>query len=249
MLNTVVHVTLPKGFALTNGATLVDDTDFMVLGTISPWYSSVDQVRLEGGIYLRKLSDLTIAAQIWQTSLDADVIAAVPPAPPAPGTAPSDYGYRVWNNFVHGRNQWVSQRAALDIITKAFDLSGVRGSKTLGNFSVMRMAFGRGEGIPHLMSEMQKELDKWKIVLQSGGTIAFGGHVRANMAAKGYYSRSDKVPGRLWANTGMGAAHTSHAGHGSEGKPVKYGSPTFIDYRVGRQFGNYITMYPTVVWS
>jgi len=249
MQNTVVHITLPKGLALTNGATLADDTDFMVLGTVSPWYSSVDQVRLEGGIYLTKISDLTIACQIWQASLDIDVMSAVPPPAPVDGTSTSDYGYRIYNNYTHARNQWVSQRSALDIITKAFDISGVRGSKTLGNFSVMRMAFGRDEGLPRVMSEMKEEINKWRIVLQSGGTVAYGGHARPAMASKSYFDRADQIPGRLWMTTGMGAAHKTPAGLGSAGKPVKFGSPTFIDFRVGRQFGNYINLFPTVIWS
>ena len=185
MDNTVVHILLPKGLALTNGSTLAEDAEFMVLGNVTPWYASVDQVRLEGGIYLPKLSDITIAAQIWQASKDADVIGYVAPAPPQPGAAPTDYNLRIYNNYMHARNQWVTQRAALDTITRSFDLVGTRGSKSLGGFSVMKMAFGRDEGLPRLTTEMEKEINKWKIVIQSGGKIGFGGHALPVMAAKG----------------------------------------------------------------
>ena len=53
-------------FKLTDrGRTLLDDYTVTVIGTITPFYCSVEQVRLAGGIYLNKVSDTTIAAMIY----------------------------------------------------------------------------------------------------------------------------------------------------------------------------------------
>jgi hypothetical protein len=251
MQNVVVHIVLPRGFALVNGQTLKEDTSLLVVGELSPWYASVDQVRLEGGVYLTKAPDIAIAAQIWQASKNADALTArLPPEPTSlDNPRPDDLTYHRWFLFYHARNNFVALRAALDTLLNVFDLAGARGSKTLANFSVTRMSFARDESMPKKTKDMEDELKKWRIVIQSGGEVGFGGHAKAGFAAKGIYDPSDAPAGRLWYTTGMGANKKTVAGWGAVGKPIKYGSPTFVNWRVGRNFGNYVSIFPKVVYS
>jgi hypothetical protein len=251
MQNIVVHVVLPEGLALKDGSTLQEDTSFLLTDQVSPWYASVDQAKLEGGIYLTKVPEITMAAQIWNASKNADALSGRIPIEPPPGTPidSSNHAGHQYFLFTHARNNWVALRAALDCIYNVFDLAGVRGSKTLGNFSVTRMSFARDESLPKKVRDMEDELKKWKIVLQSGGDIGFGGHARAGFGAKGKYDPSDTPPGRLWDTSGMGANLKTSPGWGSEGKPVRYGTPTFVNYRVGRYFAGYITVFPKFIFT
>ncbi len=63
MQNLVLHIALPTGLKLADGRTLMRDITFDVISQLSPYYASVDQVKLEGGPALAKLSDITIACQ------------------------------------------------------------------------------------------------------------------------------------------------------------------------------------------
>lgn len=251
MQNAVVHIVLPRGMALKDGRALTEENDLVVVGNLFPWYASVDQVRLEGGVYLTKLGDLALAAQIWNASKSADALTCNQPPDPVSiqNPDPNDISYKQWFLFNHARNNWVAIRAALDSLHNVFDLMGARGSKTLGNFSVTKMSFSRDESLPKKTREMEDELKKARIVIQSGGRIGFGGHALPGFAAKGMYDPSDAPAGRLYYVTGMGASKKTVAGWGSAGKPVKYGSPTYVNWRVGRNFGNYISIFPKVIYS
>lgn len=251
MENAVIHIVLPRGLALLDGRTLQEDSDLMVVGSVTPWYASIEQVRLEGGLYLTKLGDLAIAAQIWQASKNADGLSCNYPEPPANPDVlePNNLASKKWFLFHHARNNWVSIRAAADSLHNIYDLLGARGSKTLANFSVTKMSFSRDESMPKKLKDMENEMNKWKIVIQSGGSIGFGGHARSGFAAKGMYDPSDAPPGRLWYTTGMGANRKTAAGWGSAGKPAKYGSPTFVNWRAGRTFGNYVSIFPKVIYT
>ena len=68
-------------------------------------------------------------------------------------------------------------------------------------------------------------------------------------AAKGKYGDPDAPAGRLWMTTGMGANRTSIAGYGSDGKPVKFGSPSVIQWRVGRYMGGYLSVVPKFMFG
>lgn len=249
--NAVVHIVLPRGLALQDGRVLDREVDLALVGNLHPWYASVEEVRLEGGVFLSKLGDLAVAAQVWQASKNADALTCN--QPPTPQTLtdpdPNDLAYKQWFLFHHARNNWVSIRAAADCLLNVQDLVGARGSKTLANFSVTKMEMNRETGLPKKLTEMNLELKGWKIVIQSGGRLGFGGHPQSGFAAKGKYDPSDAPAGRLWYTTGMGANRKTVAGWGSAGKPVKFGSPTFVNWRVGRNFGNYISVFPKVIWS
>ena len=76
MQNLIFHISLPKGIKLMNGATLMKDVTFDFISQITPYYSTIDMVRLAAGPTLKKLSDITIACQIYRSSNEADLITA-----------------------------------------------------------------------------------------------------------------------------------------------------------------------------
>lgn len=241
MQNAILTVTLPKGLRLKNGATLYRDVSFDFVSEITPYYTSVDIVRLVGGPFLGKIPDLTIASMIFNMSQQADSHTYV--APPTPMTKdPSDPGYRRFQLFQDARSNWVSNMVAADLIGNVADLAGARGSKTLANFSVERLTGINGEGIPQRVQDLNKEAEKWRIVLNSGGDVGFGGHVKGSWGAKGLYD-ADYPAGRTWVVTGMGANSKSVPGFGSAGKPVKYASGPFLAWRMGRSYNSFLIPY------
>src|ERR1017187_5093725 len=90
MQNLVVNIILPKGLAVEGGAALQDDVTFQVVGEVVPWYCSIDQVRNQGGTYMRSASDISIAAQIYQTGRDADALSFIVPGAPNSGLTAND---------------------------------------------------------------------------------------------------------------------------------------------------------------
>ncbi len=224
MKNVTIHIVLPKGLSLTNGAMLSDSVSFQVVSDLDPYYTTIDAVRLEGGMWLQKLSDLTISLSIYQNSQKAQVLSYnLPPDPTSYDE--HDLAFRQWRLFHTARQQYVTSLTAKELISNVHDLVGGRGSKTLGNFSVSRQMMQRDESIPNKLQELSAELKQWEIVLKSGGDIGPGGHARPRMAQKGLYDMDSLPPGRLWLTTGMGANRKTYAGFGSSGKPVKFGSP------------------------
>jgi len=74
MTNIVVKITLPKGLKLMSGAFLPQSLSLEVISDLSPYYASVPQLRLEGGPYMDKLKDTTIAAMIYHISGQSDQV-------------------------------------------------------------------------------------------------------------------------------------------------------------------------------
>src|ERR1035441_88851 len=96
MTNLVVRVTLPQGLALTTGAFLDRNLSIEVIADLAPFYASIAQVRLEGGPYMVKMKDTTVAAQIYQSSKEADQKQELLPMP----------GSVRGNRFYPARNLW-----------------------------------------------------------------------------------------------------------------------------------------------
>jgi hypothetical protein len=242
MDNLVVHINLPKGLKLADGRTLMTDYTLTVVGTITPFYCSIDQVRLAGGVYLNKVSDMTIASMIYEKSKDADSFSYTLTAPPTVAYTSTNQAWRTYNLKLNARQNWVKWMTALQLILNVYELSGARGSHTLANLSVQRQSITRDEGMPKKISDLQKQADAWLITLKSGGVIGPGGHVRPAFAAKGIYDPSDAPPGRLWVTTGMGANERAVPGFGSSGKPFRYASPPIVSWRKGRYEGAYVAV-------
>ena len=49
MQNLIFHISLPKGIKLVNGAPLMKDVTFDFISQITPYYSTIDMVRLAAG--------------------------------------------------------------------------------------------------------------------------------------------------------------------------------------------------------
>jgi hypothetical protein len=242
MQNVVVHIVLPKNLRLKNGQILGSETTFSVASELSPFYCSIEQVKLAGGTYLSKLSDFTVASMVYEVSKDADSYSYNEPA--YPGTSdPKSPQFKKWRLWINARQNWVTAITAKVLLQNVWDLAGTRGSKTLGNFSINRVALLADEGFPKKVTDLQSEAAQWLIAIKSGGEVGPGGHIRGIIAAKGKWDADSAPPGRLWVTTGMGANQKSFPGYGSSnGKPLKYSSAPLTMWRYGRLTGSYVAV-------
>lgn len=249
--NLIVRIVLPPTLALENKATLEQETTFEVVGSITPWYCSIDQVRLEGGSYLRNLSDLTIAAMIYKAGRDCDAISYFQPhlSMAGSGSLYNDLAHQQVNRFNMARQRYTQCVAARDLILNMWDVNMNRGAKTLGNFSVSKSAQTKDEEVPKKLTQLEQDIKEWDPVIRTAGHLGRGNRPTPTMAAKGVYGDSDGPTGRTWMVTGMGANHKSIAGYGSTGKPVKFGSPSIVQFRFGRYMGGYLSVVPKFMCS
>lgn len=218
MTNLVFHITLPANLALTNGATLGQEVTYDVIGQLSPYYASVDQVRLTGGRILRNLSDIAIALQVFQSSQEADLMCVNPPPAPDTGNPPSQQ-YRL---FAGSRNQWVTATAAHDLLLSVADLVGPA-SHVLANFSVTKNRDLQQAGITAKLADLKDAMKLYEPTIRSAGVTGPGGHMRPVMAAKGVGDWTERTPGRTWFGNGGGANVQSFdpgSATGGRGKPV-----------------------------
>ena len=244
MENLIIRICLPKGLATVTSAALKDDTTFEVVSTVNPWYCSIDQVRLEAGSYIRGSRDITIASMIYTMGREVGTQIYVKPVVPLSSTGPDDLSWQRYQRFLIGRQRYVTLKTAFRLVINLWDVNSSRGSKTLGNFSVSRASQTKDEDVPKKLTELKEEIEGWKLVVQSAGAIGYEGRVHSVTAAKGLYGDNDAPAGRGWMVTGMGANHKSIAGYGSNGKPVKFGSPSIIQWRFGRYMGGYLSVIP-----
>lgn len=232
MLNLILHITLPRGLALTDGEVLEQPVTFDILSACNPFYASIDEVRLTGGPLLRKAQDITVACQIYHASQEVDLLNMHPPMA----------GDRA-RLFVGARNHWVHHTAARDLLLSLSVLSGGPQEHVLANFSFSRQKGFESEGLSEKLKDLKEGIKKNEISVRSGGRIAPGGHVPSRMAAKGVLDYDERTPGRTWIVTGMGSnTQSSETGGptGGRGKPVKfYASPMFMGPMSGFRFGVY----------
>lgn len=245
--NMVFHITLPQGLTLVSGAYLGEAATFDVVSGLSPYYASVDQVRLQGGLYIRKLQDLTVAAMIYNASKEVDLLYP-PGAQTTFSNSPNIF------RFFGSRNQYVQALAAKKLIENVIALVGVPGSHVLANFSVTRQRANEKEGIAQKITSLEETLALYKPTIASGGNVVPGGYAKAQYAAKGVFDWTERTPARTWLSTGMGANSSSQdfgSPTGGRGKPVKFFSspfysPPIINLRSGIYQGAYplVTVYP-----
>src|ERR1017187_6299038 len=129
MQNLIFHISLPKGIKLMNGATLIKDVTFDFISQITPYYSTIDMIRLAAGPTLKKISDITIACQIYRSSNEADLITAA--RVPLSGLQHT--------RLIGSRLQYVTALASRDLMLNVVSLLGP-GAHVLANFSVDRKA-------------------------------------------------------------------------------------------------------------
>ena len=141
MENVAVSVILPKGLKLRDGRMLYEDATFTFISGLTPFFCSVDQVRLEGGAFLAKVPDLTIAAMIYKYSKEISLLSYNLPARPAAGDEESAMARR-WKLWSLARQTWVTAMASRELIQNVQELAGTKASKTLGNFAVQNFPAG-----------------------------------------------------------------------------------------------------------
>lgn len=230
MINLLLHITIPAGLRLTNGETLNTGVTFDVLSACSPFYASVDQVKLAGGPLLRKLQEVTVACEIYNASKECDLLLVRKPQ-----------GGDDLIRFQGAQNQWVQAKAAREMILNAGQMAAGGSSHVLANFSVAKQKGFESEGTPARLADLNKKLSQYEITIRSGGKVAPGGHAKPAMAAKGVLDWQERTPSRTWVVTGMGAnseTPNEESGTGGRGKSVKfYGSPMFSGTMYGYRMG------------
>ena len=214
MQNLIFHISLPKGIKLVNGATLMKDVTFDFISQITPYYSTIDMVRLAAGPTLKKLSDITIACQIYRSSNEADLITAA--RVPLSGLQHT--------RLIGSRLQYVTALASRDLMLNVVSLLGPS-AHVLANFSVDRKADNKQR-----LAEFEDSLKLYEVVLRSGGRVMPGGRPDFHFAAKGVLDWAERTPARTWFANGMGANASSMdpgSPTGGRGKPIKFfASPT-----------------------
>lgn len=90
-------------------------TTHEVISRLDPFYASIDQVRLAGGMLIRKLSDLTLACTIYNTSQKADLLCLHPPTDPQTDQ---------FKRLVGSRNNWVALSSARELLMNVNQLIG-----------------------------------------------------------------------------------------------------------------------------
>jgi hypothetical protein len=230
--NLVFHIAVPRGLKLQNGAKLYKDVTFDFISAITPYYASIDEVRLTGGAALSRLSDITIACQIYHSSTEADLI-----TPTHVPTAGPHYA-----RFVGSRGHYVCALATRDLLLNITNLLG-GASHVLANFSVERKA-----DLTKRLDELNDSIKFYEVVIRSGGRTMPGGRPEFRMAAKGVLDWTERTPSRGWMATGMGANVTSMdpgSSTGGRGKPVKFfASPVLSPPMSSMRLGVYQAGYP-----
>lgn len=214
MTNLVVRVTLPQGLALTTGAFLDRNLSIEVIADLAPFYASIAQVRLEGGPYMVKMKDTTVAAQIYQSSKEADQKQELLPMP----------GSVRGNRFYPARNFWTIGNTVYSLLVSISGMVGYTGGHVLANFSVTKQRGEQGTGFSAKLNDLKQSLKDYQVVLESGGNVIPGGRAAFGMAAKGVFD-DERAPGRTWLTTGMGSNATTAeipSVTGGRGKTMKY---------------------------
>jgi hypothetical protein len=235
--NLILHITLPSGIKTTDGAVLMSPVTFDAVSSLFPFYASVDQVKMAGGVNLRQTSDLTIASQVYMASKAVDMLNY---------NNPQANSMPAYPLFINARNQWVIARAATSLILSLGNLLGPA-SHVLANFSVATTKDNNGEGVGGKLSEFASQMKLYDPTLRSGGRIEPGGHARPLMGAKGVMDWTERTPGRTWARGSVGANTESldcGSANGGRGKPKSFFSPSIYspslcNFRVGTYQGAY----------
>lgn len=180
---------------------------------------------------LRKLQDITIASEIYNSSQQADLILWRHPRGNGDDVA----------RFRGAQNQWVQAATARSLLLNVSSIAGGPASHVLANFSVTRQKGFESEGIPELLKDLKDQMKLYEVTIRSGGKVSPGGHAKPMMAAKGVLDWQEQTPSRTWVVTGMGAnASTGSHGNGTggRGKSVKfYASPLFSGAMTGFRLG------------
>lgn len=148
--NNLVTITLGSGINSMGGLTLDEDYEFWFTTTYSPYYCTLQKIRLDIGAYISSVSDDTINAAIHQGSLGADALTW-------------DKTYISDSYYKYVRTQWTCCKAQETLLLNAAGKSNLK-SKKLADLEVT-YATGINEPLDRALGCLQK----WENSLHAGG--------------------------------------------------------------------------------
>ena len=148
--NNLVSVKLKQGIASVSGETLQEDVEFQFFTTLSPFYTSINKVRLEVGSLVTEIKDLTSALSILESSIEADSLSF----------STTNINEDLFN---HARREYVTAASAFKLVSNVG--GNLLKSKSLGDLSVTYDTNSHRDVLEHLQEMMRK----WGDQLMSGG--------------------------------------------------------------------------------
>ena len=180
----------------TTDQTLTSDVMLSFSTTFSPYYSSVELVRMEAGPLIEYIPDDTIALMIHWSSKEADLI--------------SRGVKKCGESFLFARTKFIACDTSLKALTlpggkfmNGLDTGG--DTKTLGELSITKGLTGANNTLSggidlETYNAIKKLRDEWWRVVNAGGCINPGQSLGFEAGLRGLYdpARKARQAGRLW---------------------------------------------------
>lgn len=194
--NQMIEIRLGKTIANETGDLLLgEDISLFFTTQYSPFYTTVESVRMEGGPLLNYIPDSTIALMIFWSSLEINYI--------KPSVICDDA------MFCFAKARYAIYDAVLralmspggSFVNGMHSISG--GSKSLGELSIKKGSSGNSGSLsggldPDTFKYLKGLKDEWWRVVNSGACIVPGQGFAPTSAIRGYYDPARRPPGRLW---------------------------------------------------
>jgi len=188
--NNLVTVTLLSGIASTAGETFAETIELEFFTGLSPYYTSVNKVKLEVGSLVTEIKDLTSAMAILEASIEADALT---------------FSSIEINSelFKHARREYVTAASAFRLVS---NIGGnLLKSKTLGDLSVTYDTESHKDVLEYLQDMMRKWGDQ---LMAGGGAQAIRG---PRMVVKGSRDTDKPTFDRMWEGTGTNKKPVANA--------------------------------------
>lgn len=190
--NNMIIVKLGGEVGAEDGTTLGSDYLWYFTTRYNPLYTSARRIQLDLGSIAGDLAEDTINQAIFEASLEAEAYHIVT-------TVNSSKEVSMYN---FARRQYVVCRTEL-ILLEALMNKGVavsdQVSKKLADLSVTRG--GGSSAMDGILGKLDKCMEKWTTVLQSGGVLGPGTSQKPSVAIKGTFDPDRPMIGRDWSTT------------------------------------------------
>jgi len=205
--NNMVDVVIDESIRGVDGSQMAAEYSWWFTTTYSPYYCTLQKVRLEVGAYIPAVIDDTINMSIHQASIDADAL--------------------TWNTsasssfYTWVRGKWACCKAQEVVLLNAMQSQDKLKSKSLGDLSV-EYNIGDNDALDRALACM----DRWEAQLQTGGEKTKSQN--PTMVAKGELDVDRPPIGRRWGYMNgyrVPAANTRHSGPYSRRHRSTYSRP------------------------